>query len=141
MQLSPGQFPLLFAAALGSCAHGEAVRPPPDFGLTRAAAVEVCLPTGERAWLGALRCPDGEPPRTERQGSIGPRTEVGKDDGERALLQMDPGRPLERGEPDLHIVDAFQAACGPRTTTLYLDFYHCGAPAPRAAPAGFGFAD
>ena len=130
---------LLFATLAAACAHREAPRPPPDFGLVRGTAVEVCLPPGEAAWLKALRCPGGGVPRVERQGSIGPRTEVGPADGERALLQMDPGRPLQPGEADLHIVDAFKAACGSRVTTLYMDMYHCTAPAPRAAPAGFTF--
>ncbi len=138
MQLSLGQLFFLFVATLAAaCAHGGAPHPPPDFGVTRAAAVEVCLPPGEVAWLKSLRCPAGEAPRAERQGSIGPRTDLGPDDGERALLQMDPGRPLARGEPDLHIVDAFKVSCGARETTLYLDMYHCGAPPPRVPPAGF----
>ena len=140
--MSPRQLlPLFFTALAASCAHAEAPQLPPHFGLAREAAVEVCLPTGEAAWLKALRCPGGEVPRAERQGSIGPRTEVGPADGERALLQMDPGRPLGRGEPDLHVVDAFKAACGARVTTLFLDMYHCTAPPPRAAPAGFTFAE
>ncbi len=140
MPLSPGQRCLLSAAALAlGCAHNEAPRPSADYGLTRAAAVEVCLPPGQTAFLKGLRCPGGGAPRAERLGSIGPRTEVGPDDAERALLQMDPGRPLQRGERDLHIVDAFKLACGARETTLFLDMYHCGAPPPRAAPAGFSF--
>ena len=121
-----------------ACGH-QVPRPSPDFGLSRAAAVEVCLPPGQAAFLKGLRCPGGAPPRAERQGSVGTRTEVGPDDGERALLQMDPGRPLQRGERDLHVVDAFRLACGARETTLFLDMYHCGVPPPRAAPAGFTF--
>ena len=131
--------PLAALTGLAACAHAAAPRAPAGFALSRAAAVELCLPPGEVAWLKALRCPDGQSPRVERKGTIGPRTEVGPLDGERALLQMDPGRPLERGEPDLHVIDAVEAGCGARTTALYLDMYHCAQPPPRVAPAGFGF--
>jgi hypothetical protein len=131
--------PLSVAVLLLGCAHGELPRPSADYGLNRAAAVEVCLPPGQTAFLKGLRCPGGDAPRAERLGGVGPRNEVGPDDGERALLQMDPGRPLQRGERDLHVIDAFKLSCGARETTIYFDMYHCGAPAPRAAPLGFSF--
>ncbi len=132
---------MFLATLAAACGHRAQTRPPPGFGLTRAAAVEVCLPPGESAFFKALRCPGGDAPRIERQGSIGPRTEVGTEDGERALLQMDPGRPLAPGERDLHAVDAFKVACGARETMLFLDMYHCGAPPLHTAPEGFTLDD
>ncbi len=121
--------------ALLACAHA-APRAPPGYGLTREAAVELCLPTGVQAYLKALRCDDGSPPEVHRIGSVGPRTTTAEASDPRLLSQMDPGRPLSPGEPDLHIVDAFEARCGARAATLYVDMYHCPAPSP-LAPEGF----
>ena len=127
---------LLVCAALVACTHGAA-RPSPAYGLVRGDAVEVCLPPGENIYLKALRCPDGAPPHVERQGSVGTRTHLPNPDDPRVLLQMDPAAKIPRGDPDLHIVDAFRATCGARESTLFLDMYHCGGPQPRAAPEGF----
>ena len=127
----------LAAVALCACAHGESFHPPAGYAVTRAGAVEVCLPPGENAYVKSLRCPDGTAPRAERMGSVGTRGPIGKADEERALLQMDAGRPLAAGEPDLHIVDAFKLSCGARETTLFVDVYHCASGSPRGAPSGF----
>src|SRR5438105_3916554 len=127
----------LFFFALAACAQAGP-RAPPGYGLTRAGAVEVCLPPGERAFLKALRCPDGTAAETKLLGSAGARSPVA--DPERALLQMDPGRPLAPGEPDLHPLTAFEARCGPQTTTLFLDMYHCPAKRP-SAPEGFALSE
>jgi hypothetical protein len=98
--------------------------------------VEVCLPPGEQAFLKALRCPSGEAVEVRRIGSVGARAAAPSDSDPRLLQQMDPGRPLAPGEPDLHIVDAFEARCPERTSTLFLDMYHCPAQ-PLGAPDGF----
>jgi hypothetical protein len=53
----------------------------------------------------------------------------------RILLQMDPERPLQPGEPDLHIVDAFEVRCPSATYAVFIDMYHCPAP-PQPSPDG-----
>jgi len=124
----------LLLLALAACAHG-APRPP-GYGLSRQDAVEVCLPPGEQAFLKALRCPGGTPVDARRLGSVGARSAMAEESDPRMLQQMDPGRPLGPGEPDLHIVDAFAASCPDKTYELFLDMYHCPQP-PLAAPQGF----
>jgi len=96
-------------------------------------AAEVCLPPGAKAWLAELRCPDGTAPETRRIGSVGSRITPADPNDPRILLQMDPERPLQPGEPDLHIVDAFEARCAGATYTLFIDMYHC--PSPVQPPA------
>ncbi len=123
-----------FFVPLLACAH--AVPGPAGMGLTKERAVEVCLPPGEKAYLAALRCPGGEKPLWKRTGSVGSRTQPVDPDDPRILLQMDPERPLAPGEPDLHIVDAVEAHCPGATYTLFLDMYHCPAPA-QPPPEGF----
>jgi hypothetical protein len=117
---------LLFV--LAGCAHAAAV-PPPGFARSRERAAEVCLPPGAKAWLSGLRCPDGAEPRTKRVGSVGSRLSPADPNDPRVLLQMDPERPLRAGEPDFHIVDAFEARCPGATYTVFIDMYHCPAPA------------
>ena len=117
------------------CAHGPVS--PPGFGLSKERAVEVCLPPGEKAYLSGLRCPDGSPPKPRRVGSIGSRLQPVDPNDPRILLQMDPERPLAPGEPDLHIVDAFEAHCPGAVYTLFFDMYHCPA-SPQPAPDGLG---
>ena len=112
---------LLLAAV--ACAHGP--QPQPGIGLSKDRAVEVCLPPGEKAWLAQWRCPGGEMPQPHRLGSIGTRTQPVDPNDPRILLQMDPERPLQRGEPDFHIVDAVEMRCPGATYTLFLDMYHC----------------
>ena len=96
----------------------------------------MCLPPGAKAYLSALRCTDGTTPVTRRIGSVGSRVAPADPDDPRILLQMDPERPLQPSEPDLHIVDAFEARCGGATYTLFIDMYHCPAP-PQPAADGF----
>ena len=115
------------------CAHGPSA--PPGFGISKERAVEVCLPPGEKAYLGGLRCPDGSAPKPHRIGSLGSRMQPIDPNDPRILLQMDPERPLAPGEPDLHIVDAVEAHCPGAVYTLFLDMYHCPA-APQPAPDG-----
>ncbi len=121
---------------LVACAHAApAPPPPPGFARSKERAAEVCLPPGVKAWLGELRCADGTPPKTRRIGPIGSRTTPADPDDPRVLLQMDPERRLQPGEPDLHIVDAWEARCGSATYTLFVDMYHC--PSPPQPPADF----
>lgn len=87
--------------------------------------MEVCLPPGEKAFLDQWRCPDGERPQQHRLGSIGTRNQPVDPNDPRILLQMDPERPLEHGEPDFHIVDAIEMRCPGATYTVFVDMYHC----------------
>jgi hypothetical protein len=112
----------ILLAAL-ACAHGPL--PPDPRGRSRESAVEVCLPPGEKAFLEAWRCPDGVQPHQHRIGSIGSRNQPIDPNDPRLLLQMDPERPLEKGEPDFHIVDAVEMRCPGATYTLFVDMYHC----------------
>jgi hypothetical protein len=114
----------LLGAAL-ACAHAPVA--PAGFGLSKDRAVEVCLPPGEKAYLTELRCGDGSKPQTHRVGSVGSRTQPVDPNDPRILLQMDPEQPLRPGEPDFHIVDAFEARCPGANYTLFLDMYHCPA--------------
>jgi hypothetical protein len=104
--------------------------------MSKERAVEVCLPPGEKAYMAALRCPDGARPQPRRLGSVGSRNQPMDPDDPRILLQMDPERALQAGEPDLHIVDAIEARCPNATYTVFLDMYHCPAQAP-LPPEGF----
>jgi hypothetical protein len=120
-----------------ACAHAPQRPPPPaGYGISRTQAVEVCFVPGETAYLKALRCPNGEPLRSDRLGPVGTRTKTPDVNDPRALQQMDPALQLGPGEPDLHIVDAFRIDCGPMALTIYIDMYHCGAPRPEDAPEG-----
>jgi hypothetical protein len=119
--------------ALAGCAHSRGVPAPQGFARSKEKAAEVCLPPGVKAWLAGLRCGDGTPPQTKRLGPVGTRLVPDDPNDPRALLQMDPERPLQPGEPDLHIVDAWEAHCEARTYTLFVDMYHC--PAPPQPPA------
>ena len=121
-------------AVLAGCAHAAAAPPPPPgFARSKERAAEVCLPPGVKAWLHSLRCPDGSEPHPKRVGSVGSRITPADPNDPRILLQMDPERPLQPGEPDLHIVDAFEARCPGATYTVFVDMYHC--PAPPQPPA------
>ena len=124
---------LLLLVAIAGCAHVTPAPPPKGFARSRERAAEVCLPPGVKAWLASLRCADGSAPRTHRQGPVGSRNEPVDPDDPRILLQMDPERPLQPGEPDLHIVEAWEARCPGATYTLFIDMYHC--PAPEQPPA------
>jgi hypothetical protein len=120
--------------ALLACAHGPVG--PQGMGLSKERAVEVCLPPGEKAYMEALRCPSGVRPQPRRVGTVGTRTTPLDPNDPRTLLQMDPERPLQPGEPDLHIIDAIEARCPGATYTIFFDMYHCPAPA-QPPPEGF----
>jgi hypothetical protein len=114
----------LFALLLLGCAHGQ--KAPEGFALSKSQAAEVCLPLGEKAWLGKLLCADGSRPRLTRQGNVGSRNPPLDPNDPRLLLQMDAEVPIRPGEPDLHIIEAVAAECGPSLKyTIYIDMYHC----------------
>lgn len=86
----------------------------------------MCLTPGEKAFFDQWRCPgSGAKPLLTRLGSVGMRNEPVDPNDPRILLQMDPERPLGPGEPDFHIVDAFQLRCADLTYTVFVDMYHC----------------
>ena len=121
--------------AVAACAHA-APAGPPGFARSKDRAAEVCLPPGEKTYLTGLRCPGGEAARIKRIGAAGSRNEPVDPNDPRILLQMDPERPLQPGEPDLHITDAFEARCSGAVYTLFVDMYHCPSP-PQPPPDGF----
>lgn len=132
---------LLCAAALSSCAHAAATRTgPPLYGLRKSTPAEVCLPPGAQLWLSRLRCPDGAPVQIVSQEPIGPRNEPESPDDPRLLAQLDAGRPLARGEPDLHLVNQVVVSCSDGDRTLYIDMYHCNQPPPDIPPDGLSIA-
>ncbi len=125
----------LFLFAIVACSHARAVGPP-GLARTKEQAAQVCMPLGEKVYFAGLRCPGGEAARVRRLGSVGMRTTPLDPNDPRALLQMDPERRLQPGEPDLHIVDAFEADCNGAVYTLFVDMYHCPAATP-LPPGGF----
>ena len=125
----------LLLLALVGCAHAGAAPSPPGFARSKERAAEVCLPPGAKAYLGALRCAGGALAQTKRIGSVGSRVTPSDPNDPRILLQMDPERPLAPGEPDLHIVDAFEVRCPAATYTVFIDMYHCPSP-PQPPPDG-----
>jgi hypothetical protein len=121
--------------ALCGCAHAAAG--PPGFALSKSSAAQVCLPPGEKAYLGKLLCEDGSRPRLTRVGNVGTRMQPTDPNDPRLLLQMDAEVPIRRGEADLHIVEAVEADCGKAKYTIYIDVYHCppqGEPPPPLPP-------
>lgn len=104
-------------------------------------AIEVCMPTGQRAYLARLVCASGEPPSYKRVGSFGNRNAFPKNlppGEERALFErVMRGEPMKPGEVDYHVVDGYELACGETRRIVYLDMYHCHQPAPAVVPHGF----
>jgi hypothetical protein len=130
---------------LASCATEPGDRPPasaPDFGFTKANPIEVCRPEGQRAYLSSLLCPGGASPQFRRVGNVGERTPPPPNQSEKEVMaqveRMLAQAPLRPGEPDYHVIDAYEVACGPMKQTLFLDMCHCHQPAPIQAPRGFG---
>jgi len=77
--------------------------------------VRVNMPTGQRAYLGRLRCGTGEAPGYFRAGNVGPG-------------------------PFGYIVDLYQVTCpGAEAVQIYMDMYHDGSE-PRPVP-GFTITD
>lgn len=99
------------------------------------------MPAGQRAYLSRLICAGGLAPEYRRVGSFGPRSNIPNDltqDQQKALLDRLRGAiPPQPGEPDYHIVDGYELACGAEKRIIYMDMYHCGQPTPAEAPHGF----
>ena len=110
-------------------------------GLSKATAIEVCRPLGERAYLNQLQCADGERPKYRRVGSFGPRTATpppSSDAEAKAQLKRAlSAKTLRPGEPDIHVVDGYEVVCSDGKHMIYMDMYHCEQPPPSEAPPGF----
>lgn len=139
--------PLALAAAalLSSCATAPAGGQTAGLGETKAQAIEVCMPQGERRYIEQLRCADGGAPTYKRVGSMGSRNEISgersKEQSEQMLKQIiGRGAALAPGETDYHIIDGYEVNCRDKTRTLYFDMYHCNAPQTTVPPRGFRFA-
>ena len=115
------------------------------YGLSLEQAIEVCYPEGEQQYLARLLCPDNSHPAFERSGSVGSRQPMPEDMSNETIASLfDDMRTLrkrEPGEPDYHIIDAYEVVCGEVTTTLYLDMYHCAQERPTFSPKGFSIID
>jgi hypothetical protein len=109
----------------------------PGYGESKSAAMEVCQPDGERAYLARLVCSTGLPPAFNRLGGYGPRNALPNDQSLSEQISSAHRDPLKPGEVDYHVVDGYEVACGGSKRLLYLDMYHCHQPAPREAPPGF----
>lgn len=129
---------MLFAAlacAIGTAASAE----PPSAGDTKATAIEVCRPAGQREYLSRLVCPNGAVPALRRAGSFGMRDELPPDaSGAMLAEQIEKSMsfaPHVPGTPHHHVVDGFEVACGEDKRMIYLDMYHCEGKAQDAVPA------
>jgi hypothetical protein len=127
---------------LAGCASSPAQLPPQEaLGESKATAVEVCKPSGERAYLARLVCADGTRPTFVRQGSFGMRTahfeDLPKEQQDELFKTMLSGRALKPGEKDYHVIDGYEVTCGQVKRIVYMDMYHCEASPPDKAPAGF----
>ena len=127
------------ASQAGDAAPTKSASPAPGLGDTKALAIEVCMPPGQRAYLNRLLCADGSKPSYYRVGNFGPRNEVpkGLSDDEISRLMM--GK-LKPGDPDLHI-DGYELSCGASKRMVFMDMYHCHQAPPTEIPAGFGKVD
>lgn len=121
----------------------EEPAPPPEPegpGLSKATAVEVCEPQGEREYLSRLRCADGNPPAFERLGSVGSRNPTETPEAEElATEQVIRGRPVGPDEIDYHVIDLYEVVCAEGRYSVFLDMYHCDQPPPTVAPPGLTF--
>lgn len=119
--------------------------PPPSapkvdtlLGRSKEQAIDVCGPPGQRAYLRSLRCGDGQVPTFDRAGNVGSRNPRSGSVPESVVLeQMDPSRPLGKGEVDYHIVDRYKVVCSDGEHSLYMDMYHCAGPQTGVPPSGF----
>jgi hypothetical protein len=106
-------------------------------GVSKAEAIEVCDPSGELQYLRRLKCSDGNSPKFNRSGNVGPRTSSAGVSDQIIFAQMDPKHILAEGEGDYHIIDLYDVQCSTESVELYLDMYHCATPPPTVAPSGF----
>jgi hypothetical protein len=128
-------------ALASSCASGpdSDIQPPanPGYGESLAAAIEVCKPDGERAYLERLVCPGGEGATFDRAGGSGTRNELPRDASLSEQIASSRRDPLAPGEVDYHVVDGYAVTCGASKRMIYLDMYHCHQPPPTQAPPGY----
>ena len=108
----------------------------PGFGESKAAAVEVCQPAGEQAYLARLVCPDGKIVRFDRLGGYGPRNVLPADLPLSEQLASARRDPLKPGDVDYHVIDGYELTCADTRRIVYLDMYHCHQPLPQQAPPG-----
>jgi hypothetical protein len=132
------------ALGLAGCAappRATDLPPAAGWGDSKATAIEVCRPAGQRAYLAQLVCPDGSRPSYRRSGNVGPRMDppasMTEAQNAAVLAAMLAFRAPAPGERDHHIVDAYELSCGAVRRTLYLDMYHCDRSPPEQAPAGY----
>jgi hypothetical protein len=132
---------LSLVAPPGAVPSGPAPRSTPDasgVGVTRRGALEVCMPSGERAYLDRLRCPGGARATYERKGGVGRRTKARTAQEEKeATAQIRENRAPKPGGRDYHMLDLYQVTCRDKTYDIYMDMYHCDGAATEKAPAGF----
>ena len=116
------------APAAPGASNGEPVRE--TFGVTPADPVLCNQPSGEHAYIGSLRCPQGHRLRGPRIGSM-----QGKCSDPRHHASLFPAPDEDPAERCL--VDRYDLRCdgGEFSCTLYFDMYHPGAP-PQPAPRG-----
>jgi hypothetical protein len=131
---------LLAAALTASCVSvpDSSIQRPenPGYGESVRAAIEVCRPDGEHAYLARLVCPTGEAATFDRRGSFGPRNELPADQPLSEQVANARRDPLPPGEVDYHVVDGYEVTCGASKRLIYLDMYHCHQPPPNDAPPG-----
>lgn len=144
MKLRTMGWTLFTALSLAGCTSPTQVADPKTtagLGESKATAIEVCRPMGQRAYLSRLVCADGTRPTFNRIGSFGSRmpepANMSKEQSGAVLEAMLTGRALKPGETDLHVVDGYEVSCGTVKRTIYMDMYHCHSAPPEQAPAGF----
>ena len=73
-----------------------------DVQSTKEAPIEVCMPGGQREWLGSVTCPDGSKPTgAQRSGSVGPGGTCGS------------------------IIDLYAVTCPDKEYEVFMDMYMC----------------
>ncbi len=74
------------------------------------------MPAGERQYLSRLICAGGARPTFERSGSVGQRNPFPKGLSDKeaagAIDRSLRGAPLQAGEVDSHVIDAYEVSCG-----------------------------
>jgi len=73
-----------------------------DIVTTKETPIEVCMPGGQRAWLGSVSCIDGtKPTGSGRSGSVGPGGTCGS------------------------IIDLYMVTCPEKQYEVFMDMYMC----------------
>jgi hypothetical protein len=100
------------------------------FGVTASDPILCDQPSGERAYIGSLRCPQGHRLRGSRRGSM--QGKCSDPAHHVAMMILSGANPAESC-----IVDCYDLVCegGEYSCALYFDMYHPKAP-PQPAPRG-----